>query len=184
MEWGDYVHKSLEKRGREGIALPEDMKAFEKYALVIDDMCKMEGLEITFEQQMAIDIDCRETPYFGEAVHGRGKLDVKMVKGAMAYIMDWKTGKKREDPLELKLQAVLLKARHPQVRRIVGRYIWLKDDALGQPYELGNVGETQVWIDATLAQAENSLKTNSWAKRPSPLCGWCDVKTCEYNSNR
>ena len=45
--------------------------------------------------------------FFAKDVWLRGKIDAIVIRQPMAAIFDWKTGKKREDPGELELHAMI-----------------------------------------------------------------------------
>jgi hypothetical protein len=110
----------------------------------------------------------------------RGKIDSLIVEGDTALITDWKTGKKREDPFELKVQALLVQTSYP-VTYIYGSYVWLKDEDVGQVYDLSGVTGAHSEVCAITHKAEKCGEAGEWPKNPNPLCGWCPVKDCEYN---
>lgn len=96
-------------------------------------------------------------------------------------LFDWKTGKVREDPRELSCQALLLKAHHPEVTLIKGAYVWLKENRVGQMYDLSNTDRVFNANKAATGQQQECLETEHWPKEPNALCGWCPVKDCEFN---
>jgi hypothetical protein len=107
-----------------------------------------------------------------------------VVNGERARLIDYKTGKMREDPFELKVQAVLLHARHPQLKEIKGQYIWLKDGKLGKPHDLSDTTATWNEIGRLVRLIERDMAAGAWEKREGPLCNWCEVRDCENNPNR
>lgn len=136
MKRGNDVHKAMEQRiGRQRRPLPVDMP-YEHFAKSFD------GRKVHPEIKLGVTKDGRATGFFDTDVFGRGKLDCPVVGGDQAFIPDWKTGKIREDPFELAIGAVLLKAKFPHLTKIVGRYIWLQDQKLGQLYDLSDTQKT------------------------------------------
>lgn len=107
----------------------------------------------------------------------RGKIDVALVAPPHAMIVDWKTGKVREDPSELRTFALLLKAHYPHVEHIAGSYLWCKTGEIGQLHDLSDVESERLRIEHLAL--EMSLP-GEWTPSPNPLCGWCPVKSCEY----
>jgi hypothetical protein len=135
-------------------------------------------LGMTREMNRAPFWDDRRT---GEQPWGRGKADVLILKPPAAFIVDWKTGKVREDDRELRQLALLVRANYPEVTRISGCYVWLKEGRMGVVYDLSDVNRTYHGTVASMAQAQGYADANDWPKTPNPLCGFCPVKDCQFN---
>lgn len=119
--------------------------------------------------------------FWDSDVWGRGKVDVLVVEGDTALIVDWKAGKKREDPTELKVQALLVQCNYP-VAFIHGCYVWLKNEEIGKTYDLSEVSSTYSEVCETMYKAEECGDSGHWTKKPNALCGWCPVRDCEHNT--
>lgn len=174
---GNAVHKAMELRVRHGSRLPEDMP-YERFCRAFD------GRKVYPEIRLGVTKDGKATDFFGHNVYGRGKLDAPVVEGDQAFIPDWKTGRVREDPFELEVGAVLLKAKFPHLRKIVGRYVWLKEQRLGQLHDLSDTHRTWCEIGRLVALMVVDAAQEKWEKRQGPLCSWCDVLDCEHNTKR
>ena len=113
-----------------------------------------------------------------------GLADVAVINGTTAYLADWKTGNVKEDPFELEVQAVLLKAKYPEIQKVMGQYVWLKEMRLGQLYDVSDMHGTWQQINHLVRLIENDLTRGEFDKEPGPLCGgkWgsCAVKDCEH----
>ncbi len=134
-----------------------------------------------YEWEVAIAETGTPVPFWSELAWFRGKVDVALIAPPDALILDWKTGKVREDPTELRRFALLLQARYPNVEAIGGAYVWLKDSiGYGATHDLSN---TRATLDS-LRKLDTAVKAppvdREWEPRPNPLCGWCRVKTCEH----
>ena len=113
---------------------------------------------------------------------GRGVCDVLIIKDNDALLVDWKTGKVREDPRELQVQAMLLKTNYPQVQHIKGCYVWLAEAKFGTMYDLEKgVDRCYHATKAAVEEAKEYEDDFEWPKKPNPLCGWCPVSDCEHN---
>ena len=110
---------------------------------------------------------------------GRGKADVLILKPPAAFIVDWKTGKVREDDRELRQLALLVRANYPEVARISGCYVWLKEGRMGVVYDLSDVNRTYHGTVASMAQAQAYQDAGDWPKIKNPLCSYCPVTDCE-----
>lgn len=180
--WGIDVHKGLERRLKERESLPANMERWERFAMVIEK-AKAEGATVLIEESLAIDSTGRMTNFFGNDVWGRSRIDIGLLWGTSAAIFDWKTGKPNEDPLELELQALLLKCAYPNLTYIVGHYVWLKEDRIGPRHDLSNFGRTMNDVRLRMKDVESRDIEKEWAKKPNPLCPWCPVFSCEHNRN-
>ena len=111
----------------------------------------------------------------------RGIADVSIVAPPNALILDWKTGKKREDPTELEGFALLLKAHYPNLEYIGGAYVWLNHGGMGALHDLSRAPEKAY---RRIKNQWEGLKARplekEWNATPNALCGWCRVKTCEH----
>lgn len=172
---GNAIHKALELRVGSNTRLPDDMASYEQFARVFD------GKQAKAELQLGVTTQGQPCGFFDPQVWGRGKLDVVLVNREVAYLADWKSGKVREDPLELEVQAVLLHVKYPQLKKIVGQYVWLAEHRLGQQYDLSDTRATWELIGRTVESMELDRARGVFEKRQGPLCGWCPVKDCENN---
>lgn len=177
MKWGIRVHEALEKR-LYGDPLPDAMKRW-------DHLCvQLDAKKPTPEMKVGINAKGEARGFFDEDVWLRGKIDVTVAFGDTAVLFDWKTGKRYENPDELEIHAVLLKARHPQLRMITGHYVWLKDDAVGKPHDLSSTDAKLEEIYARANVVKFAIEKGYFPPQQNPLCGWCPVKTCEFNTNK
>ena len=119
--------------------------------------------------------------FWDGSVWFRGKADLAIIKGETAFINDWKTGNsKYEDPFELETNAVLLHAKFPHLKKIVGTYTWLKENRVSQLYDLSNTGQTWGTICRLMGEILAKRDTGEFEKKKSGLCGWCSVDDCEH----
>ena len=175
IKFGNEVHKAFERRIGGGVPLPVNMQQWEPFARPFD------GQGAKVETQLGLTADGRATRYFGDDVRYRVKIDVNVIKGTTAYIADFKTGgSKYEDPFELEVGALHLHALHPTLTKIVGNFIWLKENRLGQTYDLSDTKATWNKVTGIMKSMETARANDDWPKRPSGLCGWCPVKDCEH----
>jgi hypothetical protein len=133
------------------------------------------------ELKLGVTRNWQSTGFFANDVWGRGKVDAPIILSKThAIIFDWKTGKVREDPYELEVQAVLLKAAYPTLEIVKGAYIWLKEDKYGEVHDLSNFDRTKNRIERTMEK----VGQGQFYVTPNPLCGWCPLKTCKHWKDR
>lgn len=180
LAYGNAVHTAMEKsiKSDSTVLVPPEWLKFVRPLLDrkrTDDVRAEDMLGMTKEG-----VTCT---FFAPAVWLRGKADVVCLSSdrRTALFLDWKTGKVREDPHELWIQAVLLKAAVPPLQAIRGAYVWLKENRMGQPYDLSDTGPALAKVRATAEKISECMIKQDWEPTPNPLCGWCPVKSCEYN---
>lgn len=175
-KYGNDVHKAAEvalKLKQFPIVPHDDMVRFFRDIYAIPTYRRIEP-----ELMLGVTRDWKPTGFFDKDVWGRGKLDVPIiVSETAAIIFDWKSGKVWEDPFELAVQAVLLKAKYPALENIKGCYIWLKEDKYGTVYDLyERLERTKKFIEDTMEKVGQKI----FYAQPNKLCGWCDLNTCKY----
>src|SRR5258707_9639465 len=132
MKWGNQVHTAMEYRIG-GKPLPENMRQWEPLVAPF----ARPGAKA--ELKLGVTREGKPTDFFGNDVFLRGKVDVALINGNAAFLPDWKTGNsKYEHPFELQIQAVLLQAANPYLTKIAGLYVWLKENRIGQSYDLSD----------------------------------------------
>jgi hypothetical protein len=177
---GTRMHVALENLITKGKVLPDEFRSAEKLAMIFINMPSWQPVRA--EYKLAMLFDGSPCAYDRKDAWFRGKLDVvvyDLENGA--WIVDWKTGKVRENPFELECQALLLKANHPEIPVIKGEYYWFSEKRPGQRYTL-NPEDTYVKLAKKYEKVIQYNLRDQWPKTPNPLCGWCPVKDCEYNT--
>jgi PD-(D/E)XK nuclease superfamily protein len=176
---GTRMHVAMENAIGKDMPLPEEWKSAQALVDLFRNMPDTYPLRVEYKLAMTMDGPCA---YDDKAAWFRGKLDVAvMTPTSGAWIIDWKTGKVREDRFELECQALLLKTNHPSLDPIVGEYYWFTEGRPGQRYTL-HPDDTFVTLRNKWVQMKQFEEKKDWPKRPNPLCGWCPVKDCDYNT--
>jgi hypothetical protein len=130
------------------------------------------------ECKLAITGQCRPISFFDREAWLRGVIDAHMIKEDKAIIFDWKTGKEWEDPFELEIFALLLKCHHPELKKVTGYYVWLRDSKLGEEHDLSDFAGT--W--GKVVKFHDEIEAGDFEKKiPGPLCKWCPVLDCSHN---
>lgn len=190
MKWGNEVHKAMELRLKHGnvsngYQFPPSMAAYEPFAAALD------GRGVKPEQMLGITSGGNPVGFWDGSTWLRGKLDAPVVSGTTALLLDWKTGKSREDPYELEIGALLLQARHPEIKTIIGRYVWLKENRLGETHDCSDTQRTFNFVHDIMDEVAHAIAMEKFDKTPGPLCGvskegrpFCPVLDCQHNRGR
>jgi PD-(D/E)XK nuclease superfamily len=176
--YGDYVHKSFEAYLRDHTKLPSDLLPYKAY---LDALRQGPG-EMFVECKYAITKEGQPCDFKADDVWCRAIIDWLRIDGKKARLLDHKTGKRKFDTRQIKLNALLVFMHHPQVLTIKAGYMWLKDTKLDKHvYTRREMPELWNEFLADIKQYEHSFHTMTFGPRPSGLCnGWCPVTNCEF----
>jgi len=173
-KWGDDVHVAFEHRVGSSQPLPTTMQQWESFARPYD------GRGALTELKLGMTKEGRSTGFWDSDCWFRGKVDLSIFSDEKAFINDWKSGSgKYEDPFELEVGALLLKAKYSELKLVKGCYTFLKDNRVGQLYNLSRFRDTWNEINRIVGRIETDRLSGEFEKRKSGLCGYCDVKDCE-----
>jgi hypothetical protein len=187
-EHGNAVHKALEERIKHDKPLPE---AYQKYNSMVQSVINAykPGTKVYAELKMGLTKEFKPCGFFDRDVWGRSAADVVLKVNDSILVFDWKTGKNNEGKkynigdAQHKIMAAFLFKHFPTVKRIVGVNLYLESNEVGQPYSFDATDTRAIWTDilVKIQKMERALATMTWQAQPSGLCGWCPVKTCEFN---
>jgi hypothetical protein len=179
--WGDRVHKALHKTLDSGgkVPLPDEMLVYQGW---VESLLSLPGHHYV-EQKYAITKDFAPCEYYAPAVWYRGIGDFVVVDGSNALVLDWKTGKVLDDPVQLMLMAQLIFSHYPKVKSVQAQFVWLKFDCTSEQ-EVTRQDIANNWIG--LMDRVNAMKeayeTDVFVPKPSGLCRkHCPVRTCQYH---
>jgi hypothetical protein len=183
MLYGTEVHKALEDYVRDNTPLA---KNYLRFKAMLDELVEING-EKHPERQMALKAD-RVTPcaFDAEDYWVRGIVDLLIIDGDTAWIVDYKTGSaKYPDTKQLKLMALFTFAHHPEVTTIKAGLLFVMHNVfIDESYSRAQIPTLWAHFDPVLRRLDMAASTNAWLPNPSPLCGWCPVTSCQYHSKR
>ena len=182
MLYGTVVHKVCEDYVAEGKPLEKNYLRFKP---VLDSLIEIPGTKYP-EYQMALTPD-KEPCEFGDAGRWvRGIVDLLIVDGDHAFIVDYKTGSNRyPDPKQLKLMALMTFAHFPEVMKIkAGLLFVMHESFMSEEYTRYEIPKLWKYFESDLERLSYSYENDIWQANPTPLCGWCPVKSCEFHKER
>lgn len=177
---GERVHKALELRLAKNESLTEETKRYERVCAALESLAV--GGEIIAEQELALNADLKPTGWWDDDVWIRSKIDVLILNGPNAYVIDWKTGKRRINFSQLELFAGQVFANYPDIQQVKVAFVWLKT-AEWDSESFVRDQTLDIWgrVRRKVARIEASLEHDNWPAKPSGLCGWCPCKDfCEF----
>lgn len=181
--YGEQMHKAIEHRVGDGTPLPPNFSQYEQLAQAVEQIPGQKHAEL----KLGVTRDLEACEFFdNERCWFRGIVDLVILRGPHAIIIDWKTGKYRGGDGQAERCAVLVFAKFPEVQTIDSRFIYMKERHMAKDtFVRGDMDHLVRETNGVVADIEHSLANNSWPKKPSGLCrGWCPVKSCAHWRDR
>jgi hypothetical protein len=182
MMWGNRVHAAMAARVAHSSPLPEGMQQWEPW---IEWVLNPPSPLIRVEYRMAITNKLQPCGYFDKVVNPwfRTVADVLKVNGPAARLIDYKTGKVKEDSDQLALGAAVVMIYFPEVQVVKSQFVFLKDGVqMEETYTRNDI--PRIW-QRTLPDVialHKAGETGEWLPKPSGLCKkHCGVLSCAYH---
>lgn len=182
MLYGTEVHKALEDYVRDGTPLAYNYKRFQPVA---DALLDIPGTRYP-EYKMALTYNKAPCGFDDPEYWVRGIVDLLIVDGDTAHIVDYKTGSaKYPDPNQLKLMAAMTFAHFPEVEFIKAGLVFVMHEVfVDEQYRRSEIPKLWQPFEHTLALLRISHETGNFVANPTPLCGWCPVDTCKFHKTK
>lgn len=178
MLYGTEVHTALENYVRDGTPLA---KNYEQFRAPLDALLEIKGTRYP-EHKMALHPSKTPCDFDDEKRWVRGIVDLLIVDGESAYIVDYKTGNnKYPDPKQLKLMALMTYAHFPAVDKIKAGLLFITRNSFVQE-EYARSDMSKLWAEFTpsLERLQLAYENSIWPPTPSGLCGWCPINNCKF----
>lgn len=179
--YGNEFHKAAELYIKDGQALPGKFAGFEPVLASLRDKPGDKHCEL----KLGLTAEREPCSFFAKNVWFRGIVDLLILDGDRAFIVDYKTGKsaKYADPDQLELMALAVFAHYPQVKVAKAGLVFVIADAfVKESYELDSKQERWARWVTRYAAMEKAHETDVFNPRPSGLCrAHCPVLECAHN---
>lgn len=185
IDYGNRVHKALAEALKNGVELPQMMKFLRPW---VDYVGGLPGTKY-IENKWGIDRDYQPIDFFNNGqVWMRFIGDAAGVFGKVGWLIDWKTGKRLEEPLQLWLGALMMFSQFPELEVIRSMFVWLKD------YDGKNMAECisteivkraqaeEVWAGLLprIQTYEAACDTGNFLPMPGRHCRYCRLQSCDF----
>jgi hypothetical protein len=182
MLYGTEVHRACEEYVRDGTPL---VKNYVRFKPQLDALLEISGTKYC-EHEMALTTEREPCAFDSDTRWVRGIVDLLIVDGAVAYIVDYKTGSnKYPDPKQLKLMALMTYAHFPNVQSIkAGLLFVMHNTFVTEEYDKKDIEKLWQNFLPDLQRLEVAYDNNVWFPKAGPLCGWCPVSSCNFYKER
>lgn len=175
--WGNRLHAAFEKVLKYGGQLPVELAGYQNY---INQIARFTG-DRYVEHRLGVRRDLSACDFAAPDVWSRSIVDVLVVRGDSAFILDHKTGKTKPST-QLMLNSLHVFAAFPEVSTCHTVFYWLKNDTMTPGlHHRQDIPAMWAQYEQDLRNYEFAFKNNVWTEKHSGLCnGWCPVKSCQF----
>lgn len=180
LDWGNAVHDAMKKYMLKGVPLAGPMSPFMKWA---EKVKNGQGQQLV-EQKLAIDKNLSPCGYNAQGWWYRGIVDYTRILNLAAFAVDWKTGKKKNNPtIQLALMALLLFQHYPKLEQVHTWFAWLDaDDKTAQVFNRGDMQTVLQDVLPRVDKLEWAFKNHDFPPKRGFLCkNWCGVVSCPFH---
>lgn len=180
-EYGDFVHKAFAKYMRDGKALPLTLRQYEKLLRPI----RAAPGEKVIEQQIALNQNYEQVEWYAKDTFVRVISDLTQLNGSKGILWDWKTGKPKDDFLQLKLSGAVTFLLAEELEEVTLAYLWLKTKSVAA-IKMKRDECTGVWSEILprVQRYQVAHEQLDFPARPGYYCKYCPVKSCPYNESK
>lgn len=179
--YGTQLHKAAEDYIQDGVVLPPQF-LFVKDTL--DALNKKPGRKLV-EYQMALTEKLQPCTWKSPDVWVRGIADLLIVNDddLTAWVVDYKTGNNRyPDRDQLRLMSIMVFAHFPHIRQVKSALLFVVKNDMVKHSMTVDQAEAEWWsYRERTARIAACTENEVWNPKQTPLCGWCAVKSCEFN---
>lgn len=178
-KYGERIHAFLENRLK-GSELPAEVVNYEPLCVAVEKLARRGELHV--EQELVLTENLIPTTWMAHNAWLRSKLDVLVIIGKDAVVMDWKTGKKKSDQFQMQIFAGQVFKHFPKVERVKTSLIWLKTMEMDtRQYTRDDTNGIWAEIMKHIRRVHDAYDHGNWPALPSGLCRFCPCRhDCDY----
>lgn len=182
LQYGKRVHKALELLVGRGTPLPKDLEHMMPY---VERFIAFPGVK-KVEQQLAITKDFKVTDWRDwKGAWCRAVIDLALMGTYSAVLIDYKTGKMKDDGFtQLKLAAAVLMLHDPKLKIIEVAYLWTQHDGVMTKETYTREQVTEIWNELLprVNRFQHAFRMTEYPPRPSGLCRkHCIITGCPHH---
>lgn len=178
--YGKFVHKSFEDRILKKKKLSIDLLHHEP---VMAKLEKSNG-EILGEQRLALTEDLKPTGYFDSDVWVRGQVDVAILTDEKVFVIDYKTGKIKDNTDQVELMMAMFICYYPELAWASGAYYWTKNKKWTGTGVLSREDIQAIWAGylPRVTRLYEAVERGNFPPKQNFLCkSYCNCTECQYH---
>jgi RecB family exonuclease len=178
-KYGERVHAMLEQRLK-GAALEPEVAQYEPLCASVEKLAAPGEPHV--EKELVLTENLTPTGWWDADAWLRSKLDVLVILGNVAVVMDWKTGKRNADQFQMQLFAAQVFKHYPEVQQVKTSLVWLKTLEMDtNTYHRDDANALWAEVMQRIRRIHAAYEHDNWPARPSGLCRFCPCRhDCDY----
>lgn len=177
---GKDIHSAFEARINLGTKLPLGMGMHEP---LMKRLTEVPG-QVYGERRLALNDSFEPVTWFSPGAWFRQIIDYTNVRdNGVAVVVDFKTGRPREDATQLELSALSIMAQDPSIHTVRTALIFVGYDNQTEAQSYSRSDITDLWdgILPRVADLKRAREQDNFPPKPGGLCKrYCGVKTCPF----
>jgi hypothetical protein len=184
--YGNDAHEAAEHYIKHGTPIPDKFKIMRP---VVETLAKFPGEKHT-EMKLGVKhglTGFEPCGFFDKEVWYRGIVDLLIVDGDTAHMIDYKTGKnaKYADMKQLDLMAGAVFTHFREINKIKSGLAYVVSNEFPKKVHVRDkLADYMSVFDRQLDSLEDAMQAGVFNPKSGPLCGWCPVTTCEHHRPR
>jgi hypothetical protein len=183
IKWGNRKHAAGEQYLKQIKVTEPDL--LDDIRFYCDAMRKAQaaGAELLVEQEIALNENMKPVSWFAKDAWFRGKLDATVIREGKASIFDWKSGKVKNDPDQLRIFAAALSIIRPDVNLFAPKFIFTREAKVVGCDDIAKSEIPGIWegVLGRVERMKQAWAADNFPARASGLCPWCSIyQTCKY----
>lgn len=177
---GERIHEFLEHRLKSNATLPQEIATYEPLCVAVEKLAQ--GGELHIEKELVLSENLTPTGWWDADAWLRSKLDILVINGHDANVMDWKTGKRNPDFFQMQMFAAQVFKHYPEVQRVKTSLVWLKTMEMDTE-QYTRLDANPIWAEVMkrIQRIHSAYEHANWPARPSGLCRYCPCRhDCDY----
>ena len=151
---------------------------------IMESLMKIKGRKFP-ELEMGVKEDLTPCGFGDSDVWARGVADLVIIDddGLKAWVVDYKTGNDRyPDRDQLILMSLMVFAHFPHIRQVNSSLLFVVKNSMVKSKMVADQKDFHWGLyRERVNKLKSSYENNIWNPTSTPLCGWCQVKSCEFN---
>jgi hypothetical protein len=181
IRYGKELHKAAEDYIGADVPLP---KQFEFIQPTLDALKSKPGRKFV-EHEMGLTEQLKPCGFKDDNVWVRGIADLLIVDDddLTAWVVDYKTGSDKYPDLDqLTLMSLMVMAHFPHIRQVNSALLFIVKERMVKHRLTVDEAEASWWrYRERVSKLSSAFEHDVWNPNQTPLCGWCPVKSCEFN---
>ena len=178
LDAGNATHQQLDNFVTSGAELPILLRRIGDFVTKLSAKAK----EVYPERQINLTHELKPCTVFHDYCVLRVKIDLTLIYGATAIVLDYKTSSEPRETFEqLELSAAAVMIERPDIKEVNAAYVYTKHPVRQmKPIKQEQAADIIKSYIPRLKRLEHARSNDDYPPKPGWWCKWCNVTRCEF----